>query len=221
MNKTCTKCGESKLLDLFPKHKRMRDGHASICSDCNKAKCREKYLANKERYKAAATEWKAANKERYREASRLSTAVRYQADPERHKAYAAAYREKHKDKLLEKWREDKRQCRAADPEKARKLSSQWAKANRPKVAVVEARRRAAELQRTTHWDTEWDDLVISEAFDLRTRRLEATGVQWHVDHIVPLQGKTVSGLHNGHNMAVIPASANLRKKNLYWPGMPC
>lgn len=221
MNKTCTSCHGDKPLELFPKHKRMPDGHASICSECNKAKCREKYQANKERYKAAATAWKAANKERYRETSRVSTAARYRADPERHQAYAATYREKNKDKLLEKWRDDQRERRAADPAKARKLSSEWAKANRPKVAVVEARRRAAELQRTTNWDPEWDDLVISEAFDLRARRLESTGIPWHVDHLVPLQGKTVSGLHNGHNVAVIPATANIRKKNLYWPDMPC
>lgn len=218
--KTCTCCSAEKPLALFPKHRRMKDGRASVCSECNKAKCREKYQANKERYKKVAAEWKAANRERYNEATRVSAAARRKADPERHAVYAKTYRERNRAELLVRWREDQRSRRAQDPERHRRMSKEWAARNRPKVAVVEARRRAVKRNRVTCWDGELDALVVAEAFDLRARRLAATSVDWHVDHIVPLQGKTVSGLHNAYNLAVIPAAANVRKKNLYWPGMP-
>jgi 5-methylcytosine-specific restriction endonuclease McrA len=63
-----------------------------------------------------------------------------------------------------------------------------------------------------------DDLtkfVTEEAHDLRRRRNQATSTEWHVDHIVPLKGEEVSGLHIWSNLQVIPKIDNLRKRNAF------
>lgn len=63
------------------------------------------------------------------------------------------------------------------------------------------------------WDKELTDLVTKEAHDLRLRRNKITGINWHVDHIIPLNGKLVSGLHVWNNLRVIPARLNMEKGN--------
>lgn len=64
----------------------------------------------------------------------------------------------------------------------------------------------------------WDELTLFayiEAHELRKSRNKLTSIEWHVDHIIPLQNKLVCGLHVWNNFAVIPKVKNLRKGNYY------
>jgi hypothetical protein len=42
-----------------------------------------------------------------------------------------------------------------------------------------------------------------------------SGQPWHVDHVVPLNGATVSGLNTHWNLEVIPGARNLAKNNRF------
>lgn len=65
------------------------------------------------------------------------------------------------------------------------------------------------------WDKEFTAFVYAEAHSLRKLRNQLTGFEWHVDHVIPLKGKVVCGLHVWNNFAVIPKVTNLRKGNYY------
>lgn len=138
----------------------------------------------------------------------------------------------------EKYRKLRRQAYAANPEKERELakirSAEWRKLNPnhegAKIAKVKwklnnvakvrantGKRRAAKMQRTPKWLTLNDLWMLEEAYALAALRTKLFGFSWHVDHIIPLQGKKVSGLHVPTNIQVIPWSTNVSKANNFLP----
>ena len=62
--KTCTKCGEEKPLDSFPKQAAGKLGLSSQCRACNIARSRKWRENNRERHKASVANWCAKNKVR-------------------------------------------------------------------------------------------------------------------------------------------------------------
>jgi hypothetical protein len=79
--------------------------------------------------------------------------------------------------------------------------------------ALKSENRAKRKQRTIEWDKEFTEFVSKEAYSLAALRYKYTGIKWHVDHVIPLCGKEVCGLHVWNNLAVIPASENLSKGN--------
>ena len=83
------------------------------------------------------------------------------------------------------------------------------------AAGCKIRRVRAELNATPNWLSESDRKKIKLIYLLRNSRTAWKGVEHHVDHIVPLQGENVCGLHVPWNLQVIPAEQNLRKSNTH------
>jgi hypothetical protein len=87
------------------------------------------------------------------------------------------------------------------------------KAN-PEMHLARTRKRqAALLQRVPKWDP--DAHLIVAKYQLAAMLTRETGIIHHVDHIIPLQGKKVSGLHVFSNLRVIPGEENVKKSNKY------
>jgi hypothetical protein len=76
-------------------------------------------------------------------------------------------------------------------------------------------RRLSKIQRTPAWLTDIDFERINNEYRVAALLTKVTGSSWHVDHIVPLQGKMVSGLHVPSNLRVLPATENIRKSNSF------
>jgi hypothetical protein len=82
-------------------------------------------------------------------------------------------------------------------------------------AKLQMDRKSAKLQRTPLWLTEFDRLKIKCYYQVASMRSRESGQNWHVDHIIPLQGENVCGLHVPNNLQIIPAIENMRKNNHY------
>lgn len=69
---------------------------------------------------------------------------------------------------------------------------------------------------TVRW-INWDKVraIYREA----KRLTETTGIPHHVDHIIPLRGKDVSGLHWEGNLQILTATDNLKKGNRWRLGI--
>jgi hypothetical protein len=98
---------------------------------------------------------------------------------------------------------------------ARVQKQEYQRNNLHVYAKINAKRKAAKLKRTPAWLSSDDHWMVEQAYELAALRTKMFGFSWHVDHILPLQGKTVSGLHTPYNLQVIPGVENVRKSNSF------
>lgn len=186
--KTCTRCGDTKPRDQFYDDSRYKDGKNSHCKTCKNR---------------AWQAWRDANFK-----------PRRQAEAAQRREQRAAERAATHDARVEAKRARKREAQAryrrANPDAFR----DWVAKNRPRYNSLKRQQKVGRAKATPVWA---DAFLIEEHYHLAQLRTEATGIAWHVDHIVPLRGANVSGLHVEHNLQVIPAQMNLAKGNRQWP----
>jgi hypothetical protein len=94
----------------------------------------------------------------------------------------------------------------------RATATRWQQNNQGKET---AKRHTAKMKRRPKWLSK-QQLEEIKDFYVMAKELESI-FPWkqHVDHVIPLQGKTVSGLHVPWNLQIIPASWNISKGNRY------
>lgn len=119
----------------------------------------------------------------------------------------------------EKHNEATRKIRAT-PEgstKARESSLYWKKENPDKVNALNAKYRVSKLTQALKNSSSEDKLVIGSKYAMARWLSEVVGVPYHVDHIIPLKGRIVSGLHVPGNLCIIHGSENMAKGNKWAP----
>lgn len=127
---------------------------------------------------------------------------------QRARAYAAQHRQHYRD-LSRNWSQK-------NPDRRREHRRKWQREVRSSAQrrCDKARYRAAKKNRVPVWV---DHSAIRQVYEERERIEQETGIKHHVDHVLPLKGKHVSGLHVAQNLRVEPALYNKRKGNRYVP----
>ena len=108
-----------------------------------------------------------------------------------------------------------REHRDANKEKSRTYFKAYVQRDYAKVKNNESgsKRRALEMRTSKFEINNYGNIL--KLFKLSNKKTKETGRDYHVDHIVPLQGRLVSGFHVSGNLRVVLADTNWRKNNRY------
>ena len=155
------------------------------CSCCKEIKAYSYFHKNKAKKDKLSTQCK--------QCSNLISSERRKVKAEETAQYLKDYRHKNKEKLKEYFK-------------------QWQLANKATVNNNNSKYRARKQKATVSWANEHE---IQYYYNLAAFFTGLSGgfVKYHVDHIVPLKGKNVCGLHVHNNLQLLKESDNLRKKN--------
>lgn len=198
--KLCKHCFTEKPLTKFRPQR-------AECRDCFNFRRRKAYAKNPTKILASVAKYNTAHK---KEKS----------------LYNAKYRELNKEKLKLKKHEyylskqadilaSAKQLYLDNREEILAYKKQYAKDNPEKINARNRKRMLAQLNRVPKWLTKSDLTEIEWAYKIAKDLTKETGIKHVVDHIIPLQGKNISGLHCSQNLQIITAKENNIKKNKF------
>ncbi len=154
----------------------------------------EEYQRNKQKYIDRANEWRQLNPDKYKE---------------RNKSYFS------REDVKEASRARTKEWVVNNKEKKRESDKKWVSENRAIMTSYKAKRRAKEQMATPAWLTKAQLDAIKSVYIESERLSLETGIPHQVDHIVPLSGRIVSGLHVPWNLRAIPATENNRRPRIW------
>jgi len=181
MIQTCRKCLVEKPIADYQFH-RVNGKYYQTCRRCRQLQSYEWNKANRDTKNASDRKWRKANPEK----------LWWKRNPEEHKKRMVV--------ASKEWR-------IRNPE----YHHEHYLNNKTVYVAARARRRAAQENATPKWLTAIDKAKIQEMYDVSVARETQIDVKHHVDHIIPIMGKKVCGMHVPWNLQVITATENLSK----------
>lgn len=231
--KTCINCLTEQPFDNFYKSK---DKYLARCKKClseyhkqQNEKHRQKRLVKQKEYRENNKEKIKLSRKKHYENNResiLQKAKEYgEKTKEAKRLYDEQYRVENADRLAKNKREyylrNKNRLlqyqieyRRLNTSKISSRASAYKKNNRALFNHFGAVRRSQKIKASVKWA---NDRKILQIYSKAKRFKDWLGVDYHVDHIIPLQHPSVCGLHNEFNLQILTSSENIRKSNKFNP----
>lgn len=194
---TCKECQVEKPLSEFhasKHHKRL--GVLSVCKECTNIKSMKWKADNRETARALSREWH----KKYPEKSRAFQKKRYESMSEEDREIA-------RKRATDWYRNPKNKERAAQNKR------DYLEKNRPEFLMRARNYRLVKHKAMPKWLTAIQRAQIEEFYEVCAAVNMQTGIKHEVDHIIPLNGETVCGLHVPWNLQILTRFENRSKSN--------
>jgi len=210
-NKNCKQNNPQPLINFYS-HK--RDGHQTHCKKCQnernkdpkRLEYRKEYYSDPEVKKLALeyvkTPERKKAKSEYDKSPEAKEAKRLRRETSEYKKQGKEYRERPETKKMLKEAKEARKKR--DPV-----------AYSAKTTANTVKRNNSKLKRTPKWLTKEHFNEIEQFYILSYELRWLSEEPLQVDHIIPLQGKNVSGLHVPWNLQILGQTDNCSKHNSF------
>ena len=116
-----------------------------------------------------------------------------------------------KDLQINTWRKSLHRGNLSKP--LTRSMQKWKENNKLQVRADTKARRRKHRDATPKWLSRRQKSEIRQLYQIAITMTQTTGEQYVVDHIVPLRGEAVCGLHVPWNLQHLPAAENIAKKN--------
>jgi hypothetical protein len=172
------------------------------CQRCGNTKQEIEFSKNQDWCRACANQYQRNYFATHREKKRAYNAGRREVNNSQSKAYGATHREE--------LRAYGKRYYAAHREEQKAYKKIYHQSHKPQINAKHAKRRASEGRQTLRGvSTKAIEVFYAEA----ERITQETGIRYSVDHIIPLAGEFVKGLHVPWNLQIIPLIDNVKKGN--------
>lgn len=193
--KICNTCKiEKPFTDFYKRKDAYKDPYRSDCNACLKIKAANRYKKNPDQFNARSRRWRELN-------------------PDKEKKRGFVWRENNKEKTNQKTK----RWRDKNLERVRLIVQKSSRKHPETARIGCARRRARKKNAMPGWLTKKHKKAIKEIYQLAINLSKKTGIEYHVDHIIPLANENVCGLHVPWNLQIITAEENHKKHNKFYP----
>jgi len=214
--KTCCQCNKEKPFTEFNKAKNRKDGHQTICRECQRAYRK----ANKETLSLLNKKWREENKEELRQKKKQYRIENKEAHNERNRKWAAENREQEKVRNRKYYQDNKEQIlkrRMNEPTKRLKYNISR--------SVYKALKRATNTSKggSTFEYLPYTPHQLKERIENQFEPWMTwdNWSEWHIDHIIPQSVLLYDSLEHPNfqkcwaldNLRPLKAEDNLKKSN--------